>query len=85
MTVWRDFKHMQFTEGIWDAYLQHVMLEHFLRWSKSGLENRTKEIHGSITTHTGRSILFISHVRKANDKIMFYMIFFKIFVLYENV
>ena len=35
--------------------------------------------------HANRHIHSVHFTCKANDKIMFYMIFFKIFVLYENV
>jgi hypothetical protein len=34
-----------------------------MQWLQYGVENQNKEIHGSITTHTGRSIPFVSHVK----------------------
>jgi hypothetical protein len=33
-----------------------VMSERFARRSQSGADNRNRQIHGSVTTHTGGSV-----------------------------
>jgi hypothetical protein len=52
-----------------------MMYKHFVQQSQFSAENWNNEMHGSIITHIGRSILFIVH-EKADGKILFYKIFF---------
>jgi hypothetical protein len=84
MVVWKDFQPLHVLESIWDTYIHYMMSKSFLRWLQSGAEIRTKEIHGFITMHIDRSILFVSH---AKQMLRFYFIryYFIIVVLYENV
>jgi hypothetical protein len=49
---------------IWAAYIEHVTSERFSRRSQSGAVNRNREIHGSVTTHTGGSIPFSAHAKR---------------------
>jgi hypothetical protein len=71
VVVWRDFRPPHISKGIWDAYIQHMTFEHFLRRSQSGAENRTKKIHGSIIEHIGEFISFVYHAKR---KVRFYFI-----------
>ena len=62
VAVWRDFKPIYIPADIWPFYLEHVTSERFTRRSQSGTGNRNRPIHGSVTTHTGSSVLNISWV-----------------------
>lgn len=75
MVMWRNFKPPQVLEAIWDANIHHMMYKYFVQQSQFSAENWNNEMHGSIITHIGRSILFIVH-EKADGKILFYKIFF---------
>jgi hypothetical protein len=48
MGVWRDSRPPYISEGILDAYIQHVIYKCFLWRSQSGAKNRIKKIHGSL-------------------------------------
>jgi len=63
----------------------HLMSEHFMRQSWSGVENRNMEIYDLITTHTSGSIMFGSHTKWMVTFFFYYIYFFKIIVLYENI
>ena len=63
VAVWRDFKHLYIPADIWPQYLEHVMSERFTRRSQSDAGNRNRPIHGSVTTHTGGSVLFAAHAK----------------------
>ena len=58
VAVWRDFKPIYIQEDIWPPYLEHVMFERFTRRSQSGVGNRNRPIHGSVTTHIDGSVPF---------------------------
>jgi hypothetical protein len=64
MAVWRDFKHLYIPGDIWPQYIEHVMSEQFTRRSQSGADNRNRQIHSSMTTHTGGSIPFAAHAKR---------------------
>jgi len=64
MAVWRDFKHLYIPGDIWPQYIEHVMSERFTRRSQSGAGNRNRQIHSSMTTHTGGSIPFAAHAKR---------------------
>jgi hypothetical protein len=64
VAVWRDFKPLHIPADIWLQYIEHVMSERFTRHSQSGAGNRNRPIHGSVTTHTGGSILFAAHAKR---------------------
>jgi hypothetical protein len=38
--------------------------EQFTQRSQSGAGNRNQQIHGSLTTHTSDSILFVAHAKQ---------------------
>jgi hypothetical protein len=69
--IWRDFKPLHISKAIWENYIQNVMWEHFMQRSYSGAKNQNKEIHGSITTQTSGSILFVLHAKR---KVKFFFI-----------
>jgi len=62
--ILRDFKPLYILEDIWPQYLAHVMSERFTWRSQSGAGNRNRPIHGSVTTHTGDSVLFAAHAKR---------------------
>ena len=64
VVVWRDFKAIYIPEDIWPRYLEHVTSEWFTRCSQSGVGNRNRPIHGSVTMHTGGSVLFTAHAKR---------------------
>jgi hypothetical protein len=64
MAVWRDFKPIYIPEDIWLHYLEHVTSERFTRRSQSGVGNRNRPIHGSVTTHTGGLVPFAAHAKR---------------------
>jgi hypothetical protein len=64
MAVWRDFKHLYIPGDIWPQYIEHVMSEQFTRRSQSGADNRNQQIHSSMTTQTGGSVLFAAHAKR---------------------
>ena len=55
VAVWWEFKLPFILGDIWAAYIGHVMFEQFSRRSQSGADNWNRQIHGSLTTHTGGS------------------------------
>jgi hypothetical protein len=64
VAVWREFKPPFILRDIWAAYIEHVMSERFSRRSQSGAINRNRQIHGSVTTHTGGSVPFSAHEKR---------------------
>ena len=64
VAVWREFKPPFISGDIWAAYIEHVTSERFSRRSQSGAVNRNREIHGSVTTHTGGSVPFSAHAKR---------------------
>jgi hypothetical protein len=64
VAVWREFKPPFISGDIWTAYIGHVTSERFSRRSQSGANNRNRQIHGSVTTHTGGPIPFSAHVKQ---------------------
>jgi hypothetical protein len=75
VAVWREFKPPFISGEIWTAYIEHVTSERFSRLSQSGANNRNRQIHGSVTTHTGGSVPF-----NANTKRMVRLILMKYIV-----
>jgi hypothetical protein len=41
-----------------------VTSEQFTRRSQFGVDNRNRQIHGSVTMHTGGSVLFAAHAKR---------------------
>jgi len=64
VAVWRDFEPIYIQEDIWPHYLEHVTSERFTKRSQSGVSNHNRPIHGSVTTHTGSSVLFATHAKR---------------------
>jgi hypothetical protein len=64
VAVWWEFKPPFISGDIWTAYIEHVTSERFSRRSQSGAVNQNREIHGSVTTHTGGSFLFSAHAKR---------------------
>jgi hypothetical protein len=64
VAVWREFKPPFISGEIWTAYIEHVTSEWFSRRSQSGANNRNRQIHGSVTTHTGGSVPFNAHAKR---------------------
>jgi len=64
VAVWRDFEPIYIPEDIWPHYLEHVTSQRFTQRSQSGASNQNQPIHGSVTTHTGSSILFAAHAKR---------------------
>jgi hypothetical protein len=64
MAVWRNFKLIYIPEDIWPHYLEHVTSERLTRRSQSGAGNRNRPIHGSVTTHTGGSVLYAAYAKQ---------------------
>jgi hypothetical protein len=64
VAVWREFKSPFISGDIWMQYIEHVMSERFAQHSQSGADNRNRKIHGSVTTHTGGSVLFSAHAKR---------------------
>jgi hypothetical protein len=64
VAVWRDFKPLYIPADIWPQYLEHVTSERFTRCSQSGAGNWNRPIHGSVTMHTGGSVLFAAHAKR---------------------
>jgi hypothetical protein len=64
VAVWKDFKPLHIPEDIWPQYIEHVMSERFTRRSQSSAGNRNRQIHGSLTTHTGGSVPFVTHAKQ---------------------
>jgi hypothetical protein len=46
------------------TYIEHVMSEWFTRRSQSGADNQNRQIHGSVTMHTGGFIPFNAHAKR---------------------
>ena len=64
VAVWQEFKPQFISGEIWTAYIEHVTSERFSRRSHSGADNRNRQIHGSVTTHTGGSVPFSAHAKR---------------------
>jgi len=64
VAVWREFKPQFISGDIWMQYIEHVMSELFARRSQSGADNQNRQIHGSVTTHTGGSVPFSPHTKR---------------------
>jgi hypothetical protein len=63
MAVWKDFWPPYILEKIWAEYIQHVMSKRFARRSPSSVGNQSRQIHGSVTIHTGDSVPFFLHAK----------------------
>jgi hypothetical protein len=59
-----DWREIYIPADIWPPYLELMMSERFTRRSQSGAGNRNRPIHGSETTHTSGSVLFIAHAKR---------------------
>jgi len=75
VAIWQEFKPPFISGGIWTTYIEHVTSELFSRRSQSGADNRNRQIHDSVTTHTGGSVPFSAHA-----KLMVRLILIKYFV-----
>jgi hypothetical protein len=64
VAVWREFKPLFISRDMWAAYIEHMTSEQFSRRSQSGAINQNREIHGSVTTHTGGSVPFSAHAKR---------------------
>ena len=64
VAVWREFKQPFISGNIWMTYIDHVTSERFTRRSQSSADNRNRQIHGSVTTHTGGSVPFSAHAKR---------------------
>jgi hypothetical protein len=64
VAVWREFKPPFILGDIRTAYIEHVISERFSRRSQSSANNRNRQIHGSVTTHTGGSVSFSAHAKR---------------------
>jgi len=64
VAVWRDFKPIYILKDIWPHYLEHVTSEGFTRRLESGACNLNQPIHGSVTMHTGGSVLFAAYAKR---------------------
>jgi hypothetical protein len=64
VAVWREFKPPFISADIWMQYIEHVTSERFAQHSQSSADNRNRKIHGSVTTHTGGSVLFSAHAKR---------------------
>jgi hypothetical protein len=64
VAVWREFKPPFISGKMWTAFIEHVISEQFSRRSQSGANNWNRQIHGSVTTHTGRSVPFSAHAKQ---------------------
>jgi len=63
VAIWREFKAPFISGDIWMQYIEHVMSEQCARRSQSGADNQNRQIHGSVTTHTGGSVPFSAHAK----------------------
>ena len=64
LAVWREFKPLFISGDIWTTYIKHVTSERFTQRSQSGTNNQNRQIHGSVTTHTGGSVPFSAHAKR---------------------
>jgi hypothetical protein len=64
VAVWREFKPPFISGEIWTTYIEHVTSERFSRHSQSDADNRNRQIHGSVTTHTRGSVPFSAHAKR---------------------
>jgi hypothetical protein len=64
VAVWWEFKPLFISGEIWTAYIEHVTSERFSQRSQSSANNRNRQIHGLVTTHTGSSVPFSAHVKR---------------------
>jgi len=61
VAVWRDFKLLYIPGYIQPQYVEHETSERFTQCSQSSASNRNKQIHVSVTTHTGGSVPFAAY------------------------
>ena len=64
VAIWREFKPPFILGEIWMTYIEHVTSERFSWRSQSNADNRNRQIHGSVTTHTGGSVPFSAHAKR---------------------
>jgi hypothetical protein len=64
VAVWQKLKSPFILGDIWITYIEHMTSELFLRRSQSGANNRNRQIHGSVTTHTGGFVPFSTHAKR---------------------
>jgi hypothetical protein len=64
VAVWQEFKLSFISGDIWMQYIEHVMSERFTRRSQSCADNQNRQIHGSVTTHTGGFVPFSAHAKR---------------------
>jgi hypothetical protein len=64
VAVWQEFKLSFISGDIWMQYIEHVMSERFTRRSQSCADNQNRQIHGSVTTHTGGFVPFSAHAKQ---------------------
>lgn len=76
-----DFKPPHVIEAIWEAYIQHVMFEHFVQRSQSNTKNQNMKIYGLITMHISEFILFVLHAKLI---VKLFFITYIFFFLYKN-
>jgi len=64
VAVWQEFKPPFISGDIWTQYIEHMTPERFARCSQSDADNRNRQIHGSMTTHTSGFVLFRAHAKR---------------------
>jgi hypothetical protein len=64
VAVSQEFKPPFISGEIWTIYIEHVTSKQFSWCSQSGADNRNRQIHGSVTTHTGGSVPFSAHAKR---------------------
>jgi len=64
VAVWWEFKPPFISGEIWTTYIEHVTSKRFSRRSQSGADNRNRQIHDSVITHTGGSVPFSAHAKR---------------------
>ena len=63
-------------------YIQYVMSERLTRRLQSDTGNRSRQIHGSVTKHTGGNVPFVSHAKQMVRLILInFLLFINIFNL----
>jgi hypothetical protein len=60
----KDFKLSYVSKVVWAEYIQQVTSVRFTRESQSSSDKQNPRVHGSVTTHTSSSILFLSHAKR---------------------
>jgi hypothetical protein len=64
VVVWREFKPPFISGDIWTQYIEHMTSKRFAQRSQSDADNRNRQIHGFVTTHTNNSVPFSAHVKR---------------------